>query len=101
VGSFAAKSSANTRCGCLALIRFHRALLQIFIKTTPHHRLRAFVAFCFLRGFVRLGCGSAVLWAHALRVWIHPMVIHQKYEPPHNIAMLNWVKKALERKKSP
>jgi hypothetical protein len=28
-----------------------RALLQIFIKTTPHHRLRAFVAFSFPRRY--------------------------------------------------
>jgi hypothetical protein len=39
----------QTRANCVS--SYHafapRALLQIFIKTTPHHRLRAFVAILF------------------------------------------------------
>jgi hypothetical protein len=30
-----------------------RALLQIFIKTTPHHRLLSFVALCFVHSLSR------------------------------------------------
>jgi hypothetical protein len=47
VGSFAAKSFANTRPGSVLRIPARRALLQIFIKTTPHHRLLFFVALGF------------------------------------------------------
>jgi hypothetical protein len=44
---------AQTRADCVSSPPpfAPRALLQIFIKTTPHHRLRFFVAFSFTRSW--------------------------------------------------
>ena len=52
VGSFAAKSSENTRLREQSSSVGHRATRKIFIKTTPHHRLADLVGDPFLATLV-------------------------------------------------
>jgi hypothetical protein len=80
VGSFAAKSSANTRHGFVLRIPARRALLQIFIKTTPHHRLQSWWAILFLSlnfcGF--LSCWLARFSISALKGFTNAMSINRR-----------------------
>jgi hypothetical protein len=67
-----------------------RALLQIFIKTTPHRRLRSFVALCFTRRssryFYAFGFSASLF-----RLSINTAAVHTQYELPLYIAIPKWL----------
>jgi hypothetical protein len=63
-----------------------RALFQIFIKTTPHHRLLSFVALCFVRGLSRYFDAFGHQQSF-FRLSQYTAAVHILYELPLYIAM--------------
>jgi hypothetical protein len=63
-----------------------RALLQIFIKTTPHHRLLSFVALCFVRSLSRY-FDAFDHQQSFFRLSLNTAAVHILYELPLYIAM--------------
>jgi hypothetical protein len=62
-------------------------LLQIFIKTTPHHRLLSFAALCFVHSLSRYFDA----FGHQLSFFmllLNTAAVHILYELPLYIAML-------------